>query len=341
MKKYRRTLATLALLMLLNGCAANAQTIETEPPTTTATAPVERTPTEESGPPPTEETNPVRESVEETEEASVTEPTAPKVTEPKEPERKPERNDTPANQPTEETEPPATTPPETEPPTTEPPATEPEETLPPETVPEEMEPPETEPPATELEGTEPPTTAPAETVPPETEPEQTEPPATEAPEETEPTEPEVMEYSYAFKREVASYAAMYLNQYRGASCTVLPGMSQVAQYRASQLTWNFAHSTADKRAALAAFEYGEWIDATVAGLDESDSYYEAHTREAICRYFHGDSPEELGKAIADMIRNSSSHWCYVGDTTYSYMGVGVEYRDGWYACVMVGEVNYG
>ena len=321
MKKYRRTLATLALLMLLNGCAANAQTIETEPPTTTATAPVERTPTEESGPPPTEETIPVRESVEETEEASVTEPTAPKVTEPKEPERKPERNDTPANQPTEETEPPATTPPETEPPTTEPPATEPEETLPPETVPEETEPPATEPPAEE--------------------PDQTEPPVTEAPEETEPTEPEVTEYSYAFKREVASYAAMYLNQYRGASCTVLPGMSQVAQYRASQLTWNFAHSTADKRAALAAFEYGEWIDATVAGLDESDSYYEAHTREAICRYFHGDSPEELGKAIADMIRNSSSHWCYVGDTTYSYMGVGVEYRDGWYACVMVGEVNYG
>lgn len=321
MKKYRRTLATLALLMLLNGCAANAQTIETEPPATAATVSAERLSAEESGPPPTEETIPVRESVEETEEASVTESTAPKVTEPKEPERKPERNDMPANQPTEETEPPATTPPETEPPTTEPPATEPEETLPHETVPEETEPPATEPPAEE--------------------PDQTEPPATEAQEETEPTEPEVTEYSYAFKREVASYAAMYLNQYRGSACTVLPGMSQVAQYRASQLTWNFAHSTADKRAALAAFEYGEWIDATVAGLDESDSYYEAHTREAICRYFHGDTAEKLGKAIADMIRNSGSHWCYVGDTAYSYMGIGVEYRDGWYACVMVGEVNYG
>ena len=134
---------------------------------------------------------------------------------------------------------------------------------------------------------------------------------------------------------------MYLNQYRGSACTVLPGMTQVAQYRASQLTWNFAHSTADKRAALAAYEYGEWIDATLAGLDESDSYYEAHTREAICRNFHGNSAEELGKAIADLIRNSGSHWCYVGDTAYSYMGVGVEYRDGWYACVMVGEVNYG
>ena len=323
MKKYRRTLATLALLMLLNGCAANAQTIETEPPTTTATAPVERTPTEESGPPPTEETNPVRESVEETEEASVTEPATPLVTGPQKTDNQPEKQNTPETQPAvpEETSPPASTPAETEPPATEPPATEPEETLPPETVPEETEPPATEPPAEE--------------------PDQTEPPVTEAPEETEPTEPEVTEYSYAFKREVASYAAMYLNQYRGASCTVLPGMSQVAQYRASQLTWNFAHSTADKRAALAYYEYGRWIDATLAGLDESDSYYESDTSEAICRYFHGDTAEELGKAIADLIRNSSSHWCYVGDTSYSYMGVGVEYRDGWYACVMVGEVNYG
>lgn len=323
MKKYRRTLATLALLMLLNGCAANAQTIETEPPTTTATAPVERPPTEESGLPPTEETVPVRESVEETEEASVTEPATSLVTVPQKTDNQPEKQNTSETQPAvpEETSPPASTPAETKPPATEPPAKGPEETLPPETVPEETEPPATEPPAEE--------------------PDQTEPPATEVPEETEPTEPEVTEYSYAFKREVASYAAMYLNQYRGASCTVLPGMSQVAQYRASQLTWNFAHSTADKRAALAYYEYGRWIDATLARLDESDSYYESDTSEAICRYFHGDTAEELGKAIADLIRNSSSHWCYVGDTSYSYMGVGVEYRDGWYACVMVGTVNYG
>ena len=150
-----------------------------------------------------------------------------------------------------------------------------------------------------------------------------------------------MDYSYAYKREVASYAAKYLNQYRGSPCTVLPGMSQVAQYRADQLTRNFAHSTSDKRKALAHYEYGRWIDATLAGLEESDSYYESDTTEAICRYFHGDSPEELGKAIADLIYHSSSHWRYVGDSEYGYMGVGVEYRDGWYACVMVGTVNYG
>lgn len=119
MKKYRRTLATLALLMILNGCAANAQTIETEPPTMAATESAVRPPAEESGPPPTEETNPVRESVEETEEASVTEPAEPKVTEPKKPEHQPETTEPPATQP------PKKDPPATDPPTTDPPATEP------------------------------------------------------------------------------------------------------------------------------------------------------------------------------------------------------------------------
>lgn len=319
MKKYRRTLATLTLLMLLNGCAANAQTIETEPPTMATTEPTERPPAEESGPPPTEETNPVRESVEETEEASVTEPAVPKATEPKEPEHHPET-----------TEPPATQPPRKEPEMTEPPAT---------------EPPATDPPATEPEGTEPPTTAPAETDPAETEPEQTEPPATEATEETEPTEAEVMEVTYEFKRQVAAYAAQYLNQYRGSPCTVLPGMSQVAQYRASQLTWNFAHSTADKRAALAYYEYGRYIDATEFGDDASKSYWEADSAEAICAGFYGTDPEAMGKQIANLIKNSSGHWSYIGSSEYSYMGIGVEYREGstygWYACVMVGSVNYG
>ena len=225
-----------------------------------------------------------------------------------------------------------------------------------ETTPQETQPPRKEKPANRDPTepvTEPPETCPKETVPPETRPRETkptEPPQeeptkattpTELPEKTEEEEPEEVNYSYAYKREVASYAAKYLNQYRGSPCTVLPGMSQVAQYRADQLTRNFAHSTSDKRKALAHYEYGRWIDATLAGLEESDSYYESDTTEAICRYFHGDSPEELGKAIADLIYHSSSHWRYVGDSEYGYMGVGVEYRDGWYACVMVGTVNYG
>lgn len=212
-----------------------------------------------------------------------------------------------------------------------------EPTVPKQTQPaqEETKPPETQPPVTE-----PPTT---ETVTEETQPATD--PTEETTAETQPeTEPEPFEPDYAFKREVASYAAQYINQYRSSPCTVLSGMSQVAQYRAGQLCYNFSHSTADKRAALAYYEYGRWIDATLAGLDESDSYYESDTSEAICRGVRGNDAQSLGKAIADAIRNSGSHWAYVGSSEYSYIGIGVEYRDdsyGWYCCVMVGTVNYG
>ena len=315
MKKYRRTLPLLALLMMLGGCASTPETMETEPIQTTVSAPAERSPTEEARLPVMEETNPVRDSVEETEDASVTQPAPPEVTESSGSEHQPDETTPQETQPPRKEKPANRDPTE---PVTEPPETRPKETVPPETRPRETKP------------TEPPQEEPTKATTP-----------TELPEKTEEEEPEEVNYSYAYKREVASYAAKYLNQYRGSPCTVLPGMSQVAQYRADQLTRNFAHSTSDKRKALAHYEYGRWIDATLAGLEESDSYYESDTAEAICRYFHGDSPEELGRAIADLIYHSSSHWRYVGDSEYGYMGVGVEYRDGWYACVMVGTVNYG
>ncbi len=218
------------------------------------------------------------------------------------------------------------------------------------TRPPETQPAETEPIQTQPKETEPPATTPKETVPKETEPPATEPPATEAPTEPEQTEPEetepvAPEITYEFKRQVASYAAQYINAYRGSPCTVLSGMSQVAQYRASQLTWNYGHSTSDKRAALAYYEYGRYIDATEFGDDASNSYWEADSAEAICAGFYGTDPEAMGKRIADLIRNSSGHWSYISSSEYSYIGVGVEYREGseygWYACVMVGSVNYG
>lgn len=231
-----------------------------------------------------------------------------------------------ANEDASETEKPAEQDtPSTEAPESEPPATRETTPEPPEMQPPETQPPETPPTETEAAQTEPPTT------------EGTEPPATE--------EPEVIEITYEFKRQVAAYAAQYINQYRGSPCTVLSGMSQVAQYRASQLTWNYGHSTADKRAALAAFEYGRYIDATEFGDDASNSYWEADSAEAICAGFYGTDAEAMGKKIADLIRNSSGHWNYISSTEYSYIGVGVEYREGsqygWYCCVMVGSVDYG
>lgn len=228
-----------------------------------------------------------------------------------------------------------------------------EATQPPETDPsgkEEMppkqtEPKETEPPVNNTLPTDPPETQANETDSPDTQPEETAPPET-APPETVPVNTPPTE---AFKQEVAYYAAYYINQYRISSgvpaCTLLPGMTQVAEYRADQLTYNYSHSTSDKRKALAYYEYGRWIDATIVGLDPSESYYEADTTEAICAGFEGKDAESMGKYIADLARNSSNHWSYLGNAKNLYIGVGVEYRAGsaygWYGCIMVGRTNYG
>ena len=276
-----------------------------------------------------EETMPTIASVEATASQHPTEPPVPRETEFSAPES--------TSAVLEETQPTANTQPDvrqdTVPVATQPPATVPSATGAPTT-----EQPETSPPATEPSATEPPTTEAPVTEAPSTEPPETEVPATE-PEETAP------QITYEYKRQVAAYAAQYINQYRGSPCTVLSGMSQVAQYRASQLTWNYSHSTADKRAALAYYEYGRYIDATEFGDDASNSYWEADTAEAICAGFKGVDAETMGRYIADMLRNSSSHWSYISSSEYSYIGVGVDYREGsqygWYACIMVGKVNYG
>ena len=208
----------------------------------------------------------------------------------------------------------------------------------PTTPPEETNPTPTTPPETMP-------TQPSETQPPETTFEETVPPTTEP----EVTEPQIDKHSYEFKRQVAQYAVQYINQYRAAAgvgpCEVLSGMTLVAEYRADQLTRNYAHDTADKREALAHYAYGRWIDATIVGLDPEASYYEADAAEAICAGFEGKTAEEMGKYIADLCRNSSSHWSYIGSSKFSYIGVGVDYRAGtaygWYGCVMVGRTNYG
>ena len=179
----------------------------------------------------------------------------------------------------------------------------------------------------------------------------TQPTVPTQPEETElpATEPQIDKDSYEFKRQVAQYATQFINQYRAEAgvpaCTVLPGMTLVAEYRADQLTYNYSHDPADKREALAYYEYGRWIDATIVGLSPEESYYEADAAEAICAGFNANDAEAMGKKIADLIRNSASHWSYVGSSRYSYIGIGVEYRAGaaygWYGCVMVGTTNYG
>ena len=193
-------------------------------------------------------------------------------------------------------------------------------------------------PTTPPKETKPIPTAPPETVP--TQPEETKQEETQPVTEPEETAPQINQNSYEFKQQVAQYAAQYINLYRAATgvgpCEVLPGMTLVAEYRADQLTRNYAHDTADKREALAYYQYGRWIDATIVGLAPEASYYEADAAEAICAGFEGKTAEEMGKYIADLCRNSPSHWNYVGSSKFSFIGIGVDYRAGtaygWYGC---------
>ncbi len=151
--------------------------------------------------------------------------------------------------------------------------------------------------------------------------------------------------NFAFEREVAKYVVQYINEYRETPCEVLYGLGQVAQYRAYQLTTNYAHDGHDMKEACNYYEYGRLVDMTLVGEDPSKNYWTYDGGEAICAGFAGFDAEEMGKAIANLVYNSPGHWSYIGSSEYSYIAVGVEQKNGseygWYACISVGRVNYG
>ena len=177
--------------------------------------------------------------------------------------------------------------------------------------------------------------------------ETTHPPATEstAPEK-EPPETDTETVTPTVERpsnsEVASLVAVYVNQYRSSPATVLPGLSNVASYRANQLVTKFAHS--DGIDACNALQYGEFVDMTLYGMSESDSYYQGYNREAIAKGNWGGTADEIAQRIATGFKNSSSHWSYLGSNEYCYIAVGCTYDEAssmWYCCICVSSKNYG
>ena len=160
--------------------------------------------------------------------------------------------------------------------------------------------------------------------------------------ETKPTEtapPPVVRPSGS---EVAAKVAVYINQYRSSSATVLPGLGNVALYRANELIANFAHT--DGISACNALQYGEFVDMTLYGMSESDSYYQGYNREAIAKGNWGGTADEIAQRIANGFKNSASHWKYLGSSEYSYMAVGCVYDKAssmWYCCICVSSKNYG
>ena len=216
----------------------------------------------------------------------------------------------------------------------------PEESTVTETRPQQTEKKETTQTTEPVQTEEPITTATVTTDPPITEPVQTDPIQTTEPTDTETTEPPRL--AQADSTEVAALVAMYVNQYRNSPATILPGLGNVAIYRANQLITNFSH--ADSASACTALQYGEFVDMTLYGCPESSNYYQGYNREAIAKGNWTGTADEIAQRIATGFKNSAKHWAYVGSDEYGYMAVGVVYdasNSTWYCCICMSTQNYG
>lgn len=165
-------------------------------------------------------------------------------------------------------------------------------------------------------------------------------PAESKQEKTESTT--VSSVAYAGKNDtdaVAQKVLEYINGYRSSPATMLSGLTKYAKYRSRQIVSNFAHDTADQRAAATALRYGEYVDPTVFG-GSGQPYYRANAREAIAKAGYVGTVDEVALKLANLVKNSTNHWKYIGDSSYCYIAVGVTYEsDMWYCVVTVAAEN--
>ena len=178
---------------------------------------------------------------------------------------------------------------------------------------------------------------PTETTKPQTKPSESKTETTKPPaEETVPTEPRAGRNDTAA---VAQRVLEYINQYRSSPATRLSGLTEYAQYRSRQLVSNFAHDTADQRAAATALQYGEYVDPSIFG-GSGQPYYRANAREAIAKAGYAGTIDEVAMKLATLVKNSPNHWNYIGDSQYTYIAVGVTYEsDMWYCAITVASEN--
>ena len=199
--------------------------------------------------------------------------------------------------------------------------------------------------------TEPPTTAkPTEEPKPMVTTKPTEPSATENAEtkaEEPPKEEEIyvgIQWPEVNPADIERLVIEKVNAYRIAqgdtAATMLPGLTEVARYRANELTTNFSHTS--PRDACGVLKYGEFVDMTLYGLTAEDSYYQGFNREAIGMGDWFGTAESMSDRIADGFHHSKGHWSYVGNSKYPYIAVGVTKANGkWYVCICMSEENYG
>ncbi|MBR2406015.1 MAG: lipoprotein [Clostridia bacterium] len=164
--------------------------------------------------------------------------------------------------------------------------------------------------------------------------------STAIPQETESqTVPIIVRAGKEDSLEVANRVLYYINEFREEPAIYLPGLAEYARYRSRQLISNFAHSTADQRAAATALQYGEYVDPGVFG-GRGEPYYSANAREAIAKAGYVGTVDEVAFKLASLVKNSPSHWNYIGSSEYTYIAVGVIYEsDMWYCAIEVTMQN--
>lgn len=144
--------------------------------------------------------------------------------------------------------------------------------------------------------------------------------------------------------EVERLVIKYINQYRTEQgdtvTTMLPGLTAVARYRAEQLITDFSHNSIPD--ACTVLQYGDFIDMTLYGGTDEDSYYRGYSREAIGKGDWFGTADQMAERIASGFRNSAGHWSYVGSSQYPYIAVGVIHAENkWYVCICMSAKDYG
>jgi uncharacterized protein YkwD len=134
-----------------------------------------------------------------------------------------------------------------------------------------------------------------------------------------------------------------INAYRIAqgdtAATILPGLTEVARYRATELTTSFEHR--GEQRVSTELKYGQYVDLAPYGMSD-DSYYKGYSREAIGMGDWFGTAESMSDRIADGFHHSKGHWSYVGSSKYPYIAVGIAKATGkWYVCVLMSDDNYG
>ncbi len=173
---------------------------------------------------------------------------------------------------------------------------------------------------------------------------------TEVKEETPPKSEEPQEEIYVGIQwpevdpaDIEKLVIKKINAYRiaqgDAATTVLPGLMEVARYRANELATNFEHR--GEQHVSTKLKYGQYVDLSPYGLPD-DSYYKGFSREAIGMGDWFGTAESMSDRIADGFHHSKGHWSYVGSSKYPYIAVGVTKANGkWHVCILMSDENYG